>query len=434
MRRIRDNKTIPHNLATTKDNITLKKISFKDDHLNHEETFYRTFNSVQSTEPPKAEKAPTEIQLELPSDQTFAPLSRASTTLSTAKITLDISSARNRDDDKITSLRKLPSKSEKRKTTTTPNTDRQPSRQTPRSRPITKDSRSRPVTRDRGTGLSVKTVKNAAIYVKKANVLKGVKLKPKAFKKNVKLIGVIRKPKRKHEEYVKGEKKDNHLVEAKPVSSAANTHGIQQTNVNSIDEPEPVSNKLQTTFIDIEDANFFMCSNETDDLLPVENKNDQRVEINHTSKLDQAIKTEVHRPQSPLVVKQMPAKHHKFVMPKFKNKQPPAFNFSAIVDKAKKVSKSNSNKLRIKRNQEDLRTESIVEQSAISSFIKDLKSSMKRTQRKKRQEMPALSRYARIPTLVNWVEYSDLLRTPSMQMQQRLSLDNDSKLIGVDST
>ena len=423
LKRIRDNKTIPHKPTTPKDNIILKKITLKDGSLNREETFYSTFNSIPSIEPPKAEKAPTEIQLDLPADETFTPLSRASTTLSTAKITLDISSARKKDVIKITSPKAPPSRKEKR-VNTTPRTEKQPSRQI---------SRSRPVTRDRGARLSVKTMKNAATYVKKANALKGVKLKSKTFKKNVKLVGIVKKPKKKLQKSDEGEKKVNEAAVGKPVSDANNEHETKETDVYGITKHIPKSNKLEATFIDVEDANFFMCSNETDDLPPVEKEIEQEVEIFHNNVEEKTLETQIHRPQSPVVVKPMPAKHHKFVLPKFKNTQPPAFNFSAIIDKAKKVSKMNTNKLKMKKERAGLKTDATVENSAISSFIKDLKSSMKRTRRKKKQKMPALSRYARIPTLINWVEYSDLLQTPSMQMQQRLSLNNDTNLINVNS-
>ena len=415
---------MPHKPTTPKDNIILKKITLKDGSLNREETFYSTFNSIPSTEPLKAEKAPTEIQLDLPADETFTPLSRASTTLSTAKITLDISSARKKDDIKITSPKAPPSRKEKRVTTTTPRTERQPNRQIPRLRPVT---------RDRGARLSAKTVKNAATYVKKANALKGIKLKSKTFKRSVKLVGIVKKPKKKLQDSDEGEKRFNEAAVKKHVSDAKNAHETKETDVYGITKHIPKSNKLQATFIDVEDANFFMCSNETDDLPPVAKEIEQEVEIFHNNVEEKTVETQIHRPQSPLVVKPMPAKHHKFVLPKFKNTQPPTFNFSAIVDKAKKVTKMNTNKLKMKKERAGLKTDATAENSAISSFIKDLKSSMKRTRRKKKQEMPALSRYARIPTLINWVEYSDLLQTPSMQMQQRLSLNNDTNLINVNS-
>ena len=298
LRRLRDNKTTPENPTTPKDNITLKKISLKNTYSNHEDTFYTAFNSTQSAEPPKAEKAPSEIQLELPSDQMFSPVSRASTTLSITKICLNVSSACNKDSDKIT----MQSRKEKHQNT-------------PRSRPITRDNRSRPVTRDTGTRLSVKTVKNAAVYVKKANRLKGVKLKPKAFKKNVKLVGIIKTPKRKHEKSVTDEKNGKNLVEANSLIPVAITEAVRNTNANTKNKPGTESDEMQANCIDIEDANFFMCSNETVGLPLAEKEHNRTIEVKLSSNVEQSIHTQEHRPQSPVTVKPMPAKHHKFVLP-----------------------------------------------------------------------------------------------------------------------
>ena len=365
--------------------------------MKREETFYTSFNPIPSVEPPKAAEAPPELQLQLPPDQSFTPLSRPSTTLSATKVNIDIQSTR--DNRPI----QFSSRKESAKT---------PVERKPKGRVVI----SRGANRKHSTKMSVKTLKNAGSYVKNANALKGVKLNSKTFKQNVKLIGKVRKMKKvkSKPDSVPKQKENKDKVETKITITDVDKASKQQMLHDNLIKP-PVVAELTEVSVDVEDTNFFMCSNEVD-----------TIPIKTTDKgiAKSADNVQNHQPESPLVVKPMPAKHHKFVLPKFKNIQPPTFNFSAIVDKAKKVSKIRTNKL-IDKKKSDSQSEpytAAMENTAVRNLVDSLKrKGNNRKRRRKKPEMPALTRYARIPTLINWVEYSDLLHTPSMQMQSRLN-------------
>ena len=375
----------------------MKHVTLKENGIKREETFYESFNKIPPSTP-KVPEAPPEMKLELPVDQVFSAFSRSSTTLSATAVQIDINSAKDRSSLYTTG------KNEVKK----PTTERKENKSATNSISVVKR---------KGAQMTAKSMKNTE-YVKRANVLKGVKLNSKTFKKNVKLVGRVTRKK-------KTERKESHKGKLKDVQN--NKTEISAPNTPREPKHEHVSESLNQTkkdmpavSVDVEDRNFFMCSNESDNIpAPVPE-----------TKVERQSETQNHRSQSPLVVKPMPAKHHKFVLPKFKNVQPPTFNFSAIVDKARKVSKLRTTTMRQRTDldSQNKTNGSEKEQTALSSLSHSLKTRRRNQSRRKKVEMPALTRYARIPTLIDWVEYTNLLTTPSMQMQTRLNTDKQLSL------
>ena len=392
LKRVQDAKTRRKNAADEKQQITLTHATLKGSGINREETFYNSFSKIPSAEPQRATEAPPEMQLELPDDQTFISLSRASTSLSATKIRIDIASARNRSDQQT-------------------NRNVNTSKSTVESKRKQIRTHSNGAVKRKSVQVAVKSLKNTA-YLKKTNVLKGVKLNSKAFKQNVKLVGRLTKKKkiqRKPQNLTKINEEQNSKTETHAIDK------ITETKHEHVDDNWNESQKrkeMPTVNVDVEDRNFFMCSNDIETLPATVSKIIERQE-----------EMQNHRPQTPLTIKPMPAKQPKFVLPKFKNIQPPTFNFSAIMDKARKVSKIRTNKLRQKvdNDKQNKIEETQKEHEAVSSLVKNMKTRRKRQTRRRKVEMPALSRYNRMPTLIDWVQYTGLLHTPSMQMQTMLN-------------
>lgn len=399
------------------------------------------------TQAPKVDAAPPILQLPLAREETFTSMSRCSTIVED-KIGIEIVSER-----KLNTAPKTPNKRVRIRPSIT--------RQSNRSRRSVK-SRSGTTDRNKLT-LTVKPLdKSKNKYVKYAKAV--FKDGGTVYRKSVKLVGKVQKRRAsasnktvKLKGVTKGkiENSDTKSIEKNQTKSPPqlNTFDLvkelerprERVVIPKIDEVKPeipvkseeeieevkipaIETKPESKFIyDKSDNNFFMCSNDGDDSYKAFMEK-RKQEYETEEKLNKMFSSRSKLPTTvPVVKKRTKSENAKANNNKpkqstletlFKNVESMA-RFSALRKKFSKINKESK-----------LQKEAVIERKVLSNihYNSNNKTQSKIQHRSKRfKQAVNLSRtFERIPTLVNWVECSDILSTPAMRMQHRIN-SNDFK-------
>ena len=178
------------------------------------------------------------------------------------------------------------------------------------------------------------------------------------------------------------------------------------------------------TNIDDGDDNFFMCSNHEEDALEAYNLTDSMI-INHVQEKVKDVKS---------IVDLNEKQQNKETKKKSKTKLPSKWSF---VHELERIAKTSFSKKKTQSSETNVlikaKKEAVIEQKVLTKiyYNYDLKTKSKIKQRKRRnkrtKDLSKTTNFARIPTLIKWVEYTDILQTPAMAMQKEINKSNLAK-------
>lgn len=391
----------------------------------------------RTSDSPKVESAPTNLQLSLGREETFTAISRSSTIFED-NIGFTLLTEKSNVSSRIS-----PRKSKSRQSNITQPSARKQSTESN----IRKPSTNNVMTPQKKIGLTVKSLdKSKNGYVKYAKAV--FKDRNAVYRKKVKLVGIIKKRKvnksatsmkrsatvadRNSEQGItklaqKTVSKDTVDLGSKLVKELKKPRVLEVTQARNEtkQDPEPQADDPEKPErAEDFDDNFFMCSNEDDNAYAEHMKSRQKeYELEEKSNRDNKyLNSRLDLPTKVPFVKNKVSSNKKESNGNKTNaansmiKNIESLSRFSIVRQKTSVTSRNTIKKSSK--------EAIIEEKVVAKLFYnyDFKVRSKIVQRRRRHRRTFnLSRdFKRIPTLIDWVECSDILSTAAMKMQNKL--------------